>query len=59
MKTKTTQNKKGWVYACMNVWAYKHIQPFIHTIILVFAHSLLLLVIFGVNKNSFLYAHLA
>ena len=35
MKTKTTQNKKGWLYDCMNVWTYEHIQPFIHTIILV------------------------
>jgi len=35
MKKTTTQNKKGWLYDCMNVWTYKHIQPFIHTIILV------------------------
>jgi zinc protease len=35
MKKTTTQNKKKWLYDCMNVWTYKHIQPFIHTIILV------------------------
>jgi predicted Zn-dependent peptidase len=30
------EDRRGkWMYDCMNVWAYNHIQPFIHTIILV------------------------
>jgi|WetSurSiteA1Bulk_404760.scaffolds.fasta_scaffold04163_3 zinc protease len=30
------EDRRGkWMYDCMNVWAYNHIQPLIHTIILV------------------------
>lgn len=35
MKMKSMQNKNGNLNDCMSVWAFNHIQPFIHTIIVI------------------------